>query len=87
MKEIMRTVTQKGQVTIPFEIRNLLGLKTRDKVIFKIDNDNIRLTSAKYTLETAYGSVKPLNNVEDFKKLKQIAIEEHVEKVIKEMKR
>jgi AbrB family looped-hinge helix DNA binding protein len=87
MKEIMRTVTQKGQVTIPFEIRNLLGLKTRDKVIFKIDNDNIRLTSAKYTLETAYGAVKPLNNVEDFKKLKQIAIEEHVEKVIKEMKR
>ena len=48
---------------------------------------NIRLTSAKYTLETAYGAVKPLNNVEDFKKLKQIAIEEHVEKVIKEMKR
>lgn len=87
MKEIMRTVTQKGQVTIPFEIRNILGLKTRDKVIFKIDNDNIRLASAKYTLETAYGAVKPLNNVEDFKKLKQIAIEEHVEKVIKEMKR
>ena len=87
MKEIMRTVTQKGQVTIPFEIRNLLGLKTRDKVIFKIDNDNIRLTSAKYTLETAYGAVKPLNKVEDFKKLKQIATEEHVEKVIKEMKR
>ena len=36
MKEIMRTVTQKGQVTIPLEIRNLLGLKIRDKVIFKI---------------------------------------------------
>ena len=84
MKEIVTTMTQKGQVTIPVEIRNLLGLKAKDKVAFSIDKDNIRLAPAKYTLENVYGVVKPLNKPEDFKKLKQIALKEHVKKVIEE---
>jgi len=87
MKEIVTTMTQKGQVTIPVEIRNLLGLKAKDKVAFSIDEGNIRLAPAKYTLENVFGVVKPLNKPEDFKKLKQIAIKEHVKKVIEEMKK
>ena len=86
-KEIVTTMTQKGQVTIPVEIRNLLGLKAKDKIAFSIDEGNIRLAPAKYTLETVYGVVKPINKPEDFKKLKQIAIKEHVKKVIEEMKK
>jgi antitoxin PrlF len=31
------TVTQKGQATIPAEIRKLLGIRTGDKVLFKKD--------------------------------------------------
>ena len=87
MKEIVTTMTQKGQVTIPVEIRNLLGLKAKDKVAFSIDEGKIRLAPAKYTLENVFGVVKPLNKPEDFKKLKQIAIKEHVKKVIEEMKK
>ena len=87
MKEIVTTITQKGQVTIPVEIRHLLGLKAKDKVAFSIDKGNIRLAPAKYTLENVFGVVKPLNKPEDFKKLKQIAIKEHVKKVIEEMKK
>jgi len=87
MKEIVATMTQKGQVTIPVEIRHLLGLKAKDKIAFSIDEGNIRLAPAKYTLENVYGVVKPINKPEDFKKLKQIAIKEHVKKVIEEMKK
>ena len=87
MKEIVATMTQKGQVTIPVEIRHLLGLKAKDKVAFSIDEGNIRLAPAKYTLENVFGVVKPINKPEDFKKLKQIAIKEHVKKVIEEMKK
>ncbi|MCL4418341.1 MAG: AbrB/MazE/SpoVT family DNA-binding domain-containing protein [Actinobacteria bacterium] len=60
MKEIVTTITKKGQVTIPVEIRHLLGFKAKDKVAFRIDGDNVRLAPAKYNLETAYGVVKPL---------------------------
>jgi antitoxin PrlF len=87
MKEIVSTMTKKGQVTIPVEIRHLLGLKAKDKVAFSIDEDSVRLAPARYTLETIYGVVKPLNKPENFKKLKQIAIKEHVKKITEEMKK
>ncbi len=34
----MPKVTQKGQVTIPKDIRFLLGIKTGDEVVFELDN-------------------------------------------------
>jgi AbrB family looped-hinge helix DNA binding protein len=76
MKEIVTSLTQRGQVTVPAEVRRLLGLKPRDKVTFAIDNDQVRLVPATFTLESAYGSVTPQNRPEDFKALGRIAREE-----------
>jgi hypothetical protein len=45
------------------------------------------LAPAKYTLEAVYDVVKPLKEPEDFKKLKQIVIKEHVKKVIEEARK
>ena len=67
MREITKTTTQKNQVTIPVEVRRLLGLKPRDKVAFTIDDEGeVRLAAVPFSLESAYGSVKPSNNPEDF---------------------
>ena len=67
MKEITATTTQRNQVTIPVEVRRLLGLKPRDKVAFTIeDGGEVRLAAASFTLESAYGSVKPSRRPEDF---------------------
>lgn len=87
MKEIVTTITKKGQVTIPIEIRHMLGFKAKDKVAFRIDGNDVRLASAKYNLESAFGAVKPLNRPEDFKKIKQKVIEEHAIKVMEEMEK
>ena len=87
MKEILTTLTKKGQVTIPIEIRNYLGLKSKDKIAFKINNGNVQVSPAKYTLESVYGIIKPLNKPEDYKELKKIALDEHAQKVIEEMKK
>jgi AbrB family looped-hinge helix DNA binding protein len=76
MREIVTSLTQRGQVTVPAEVRRLLGLKSRDKVAFAIDNDQVRLVPATFTLESAYGSVKPRNRPEDFKALSRVAGEE-----------
>jgi antitoxin PrlF len=38
MKEIVSTITSKGQVTIPAEVRRYLGLEQGDKVSFVIDD-------------------------------------------------
>ncbi len=37
MQEYETTVTEKGQITIPQEIRRLMGLQPRDKVRFEVE--------------------------------------------------
>jgi len=39
----MPRVTQKGQVTIPRQIRSMLSIETGDEVIFEMDRDNVVL--------------------------------------------
>ncbi len=43
MKERFTTVTRRGQVTVPQEIRAALGLKQGDKVLFLWDGDDVKL--------------------------------------------
>lgn len=40
-------ITSKGQVTIPREIRRLLGVKTGDRLIFEGDEEGVRLVASK----------------------------------------
>lgn len=51
------TVTQKGQVTIPLMIRQALGLKPKERVIFIKDDDRVYLKPAVNFLDLA-GSIK-----------------------------
>jgi AbrB family looped-hinge helix DNA binding protein len=70
-------MTQRGQVTVPSEVRRLLGLKPKDKVAFSIDQDKVQLKPARFTLESLTGSVKPLKRTDgDFKKISREARDE-----------
>ncbi len=53
MQEFETTVTEKGQVTIPQEIRRIMGLQPRDKVRFEV-------------VLQWFGSVAPKEKPEDF---------------------
>ena len=45
-------VMSKGQVTIPKNIRNILGVETGDRVTFIVDGNNVRVVnSAIYSLQ------------------------------------
>ena len=87
MKEIVATVTQRSQVTIPAEVRRALGIKPRDKVAFEIDNDQVRLVPARFTLESAYGSVKSMATPEGFEDVSSAAKEEHAKEAVRKMRR
>ena len=41
-------VTSKGQITIPLTIRNLLGLKTGDKVFFEESRGKVYIRNASH---------------------------------------
>ena len=73
MREFTATTTTRNQVTIPAEVRRALGLKPRDKVAFTIEDDGEVRLAAVFSLESAYGSVKPSSTPEDFDRISQNA--------------
>lgn len=48
---MLSTVTSKGQVTIPKEIRDLLHIRSNDKVDFVLDGDRVLLVPVKTLLD------------------------------------
>jgi AbrB family looped-hinge helix DNA binding protein len=87
MRQITSTITQRGQVTIPAEIRRYLGVGPHEKVAFAIDEAGVRLLPAPFTLESAYGSVPPRAQPEDFKAIERRAKAERVERVVNQLAR
>ena len=86
MREIAATTTQRNQVTIPAEVRRLLGLKPRDKVAFTIEDDGVvRLAAVSFSLESAYGSVKPVAGAVDLDQAIQDAKDDKAERTASEL--
>ena len=83
MKEFVTTVTQRGQVTIPAEVRRLLGLKPHDKVAFTIDDGEVRIVPVAFTAASAFSSVKPIGDFSDFDEQIRDAKEERAERLVK----
>ncbi len=85
VKELVSTVTVKGQVTIPIEVRRLLGVKPHDKVVFRIEDGRVELQPTTMSLEDTFGAVTPLQRPEDFSSQRDTAIEEHVRRAVRKM--
>lgn len=63
VREIVSTITSKGQVTIPVEVRRHLGVGTKDKIAFVLgDEGHVELKPPRYStvesLRGAAGSLK-----------------------------
>ena len=65
------TMTRKGQVTIPKAIRDRLGVKEGEKVLFVMRGEEVVLKVVKGTILDLRGSVKPSARPEDFDKIRQ----------------
>ena len=75
------TVTSKGQVTIPGELRRVLNIKPKDKLAFELVNGEIRLRAAQSPVESSFGAVKPRKKPEDFRRMRRQIEEEIAEEV------
>lgn len=63
MKELISTISSKGQATIPVEVRRRLGVSASDKVAFVLtDEGTVELRPARFTLESVLGSITALPN-------------------------
>ena len=86
-QEYISTVTSKGQVTVPVEIRRALGLKPQDKIVFRMVGGKVEVGPLPMTLDEAYGSVRPLATPEDFAAIRATVREERVDKLTAKSKR
>ena len=59
------TLTGKGQITIPADLRKALGLHAGDKVGFLLENGEVRLVRRESRVEAAFGLIKADVSVTD----------------------
>lgn len=63
-------VNQKGQVTVPANIRRFIGLEPKEKVMVSLA-DNLIMIKLIPDIYSLKGSIKPRKKPEDFKKMRE----------------
>ena len=76
------TITRKGQVTIPKAIRDRLGVKEGEKVLFVMRGEEVVLRVVKGTILDLRGSVQPAAHPEDFEKIRRSVKQAVANKVV-----
>ena len=66
-------------------VRRVLGVKPRDKVVFTIDDGEVRLALVPSSLESAYGSMKPSEKPENFEEISRTAKDAKAERTVREL--
>src|SRR5438045_2589496 len=79
-KEIQSTITSKGQVTIPVEVRQFLGVDTNDKIAFVIKpTGTVEVTTPTYpTLKSLRGAAGSLPTPLSWQEIERIAREDRI---------
>ncbi len=85
MQQFSTSMTQRGQVTLPAEVRRILGVKPKEKVTFQVDGDDIRIVPAQFTVESVRGSVPPLREPKTLEEIYDSAGDDHARHVLGEM--
>lgn len=80
-KEVIATITSKGQVTIPVAVRKHLGIGTNSKVAFVIEPEGeVKVTSPKYpTIESIRGAAGSLPKIMSWKEMKDVAYNDRLQ--------
>jgi antitoxin PrlF len=84
MRDMTSSVSQRGQVTIPIEVRERLGLKPKDRLRFRVEGDTVLIDPYRSNLAAFYGTVPALDPPRSWKEIEEIAHDEHAEHVARE---
>ena len=87
MRELLSTISTKGQVTIPVEIRRLLKVKLHDKIAFILEGDQIRLTRKGSIVAYTAGIFKTTQPPLTTEELREAAERAITEDVVERMRR
>ncbi len=57
MRQASSRITERGQATIPAEVRRLLGLEPHDRIVFEIEGGDVRLRRATSAVSHTAGAL------------------------------
>ena len=83
MLQRISRLTTKGQVTIPADVRRILGVRPHEKVAFLVEDDQVRLVPARSVVAQTAGMLKgpePRLSPQEEKIAAEEAIAEEAEK-------
>jgi antitoxin PrlF len=84
MKEYVSSISPKGQITLPAEVRTRLGLKPKDKVAICMEEEKVIVRAALADLEAGFQSIPALKERRTLEEMTEIAAEEHAEEAARE---
>ena len=77
-------LTSKWQTTIPKDVRNLLGLKPKDRIFYLIEGERVILRPLKGNILDLRGSVTTKEKPIDFKKLRDNTRKKVARRIVEE---
>ena len=84
-QEFIGTLSGKSMITLPVEVRKFLGVRPKDKVVFKISDQAVEIKPGPMTLEDTMGSVPALASPKEWKQMMEEVKEERAEQFINKM--
>ena len=82
--DLESSVSPKGQVTIPAEIRRLLGVRPKDRVRFEVEDGRVRLRPVPSALDELYRSLPGLKTSRTWEEIEEIAHDDRAERLARE---
>lgn len=84
MKRLNGSVTSRGQVTLPVEVRKRLGIDAPGRIVFEIEDDAVRISAGKATVDSVFGILPPLRDGMTLEEAIELAKDEHAWDVTRE---
>jgi AbrB family looped-hinge helix DNA binding protein len=74
------SVSPKGQITLPMDLRKELAIEPRDIVVIELEDGKIRIESAKSRLQSVYQSIPALDPPRDWNEITQSVWDEFADR-------
>ena len=78
-------ITQKGQTTIPKEIRKLLNLKPKDSLFYVVEGDRVFIKPIHGNILNLKGVVTPREHPENFEEIIKTAKVRMTKKIVEDL--
>jgi AbrB family looped-hinge helix DNA binding protein len=78
------SVSPKGQITLPAEIRKELGIEPKDQVTIALEDGTLRIRLVHSRLLRHYRKAGALKEPRSWKEIEEIAHDEHADHVARE---